>query len=51
MLLRRMVNSYRTKSDSLWDTVLKHEKIISDEEAEAMQELVKKLRSEYGFRK
>ncbi len=50
-LLNRVINKYKTKSDSLWDTILNHEKILSDKEAEAMQEFVKKLRNEYGFRK
>ena len=34
-----------------WDDILKGPAMISDEEARAMEETVKKIRKEYGFRK
>ena len=34
----------------VWDVILSGEKIISDEEAEDMQKIVKELRKEKAFR-
>lgn len=40
----------KKKTKEFWDYILNHEKVISDEEAEAMEETIKKVRKEYGFR-
>ena len=46
-----IVEEYKKKSRSIWDDILKGEPILSKEEADAMMETVKRLRSGYGFRK
>ena len=40
----------RDKTKGIWDYILNHKKVLSDEEAEAMEETIKKIRKEYGFR-
>ena len=43
-----MVSKNKTKK--FWDEIVKGPAVISDEEAKAMEEAVKKVRKEYGFR-
>jgi len=50
-LIGRMIKGYKMKGSSVWDMVLKHETLLSKDEAKKMHDVVKKLRSEYGFRK
>lgn len=38
-------------ADACWNKILYGERILSDEEAEEMLEMSKKLRKEWGFRK
>ena len=49
-LFERMVESYKRTSEESWHNILHHKRILSDEEAKKMHEVVKELRSEYGFR-
>ncbi|MBI2208823.1 hypothetical protein HYU50_04990 [Candidatus Woesearchaeota archaeon] len=49
-LFEKMVVEYKKKSNEFWDDVLKGPKIITDGEAKAMGEAVKKIRKEHGFR-
>lgn len=50
-LLEEMVERRKEQQSSIWNHILSGEKILSDEEAEEMLEVVRKIRSEYGFRK
>lgn len=45
-----LVNEHKKVSTAFWNAILKGEKILSDDEAEAMIKTVKRLRQEYGFR-
>ncbi len=49
-LFEEMLGFYKRKSEKSWHNILHHKKILSDEEAKKMHEVVKELRSEYGFR-
>ena len=45
-----MVIEYKKKSDGFWDDILKGPKIINDKEAKIMENAVKRIRKEQGFR-
>ena len=45
-----LVNNYKKTSKNTWKELLNAGKILSDKEADEMMEVVKKLRSERGFR-
>ncbi len=47
--IRLLIHNYKNRSN-LWDEILHHEKILSDEEAEAILKDIKELRKEKGFR-
>ena len=49
-LVENMIDSYEKQNEDFWDYILSGEKRISDKEAEEMQEMVRKLRKEKGFR-
>ena len=49
-LFEKMVVEYKKRSVSFWDDVLNGPKIITDKEAKAIEESLKKIRKEYGFR-
>lgn len=49
-LFETMVENYSKTEDPAWEAILKGEKILSDEEADEMHDLVKKMRKEKGFR-
>lgn len=49
-LIKNMTNSYIKNRKSVWEDILKGEKILSDKEADDMEKIVKKLRKERGFR-
>ena len=46
-----MIDNYETQNEKFWNGILNNEKIITDEEADDLQEMVKKLRKERGLRK
>ena len=50
-LFETMVEDYKGKVDNFWDKILEGPPLLSKEEADAMLGIVKKMRSEYGFRK
>ncbi|MEK6893790.1 MAG: hypothetical protein AABX07_06340, partial [Nanoarchaeota archaeon] len=45
-----IIEDYSKKDDSLWNLILGGEKTISDKEAKKMNETLKKMRKEKGFR-
>lgn len=45
-----IVEAYKNKANEAWNNILNSGKILSDEEAEDMLKVVKKIRSERGFR-
>ncbi len=49
-LVENMIDTYERQNEDFWEYLLNGEKRISDKEAEEMQEMVKKLRKEKGFR-
>ena len=49
-LVENMIDTYERQNEDFWEYILNGEKRISDKEAEEMQEIVKKLRKEKGFR-
>ena len=49
-LFNKMVEEYEEKSKNFWDGILKGPPILSKEEADAMREISRKIRKEYGFR-
>lgn len=46
----KLVEGYKNRADSAWDKILNAGKILSDKEADDIEEFVKKLRKERGFR-
>ena len=46
----KLVEEYKNKTDATWDKILNAGKILSDKEAQDMENFVKKLRNERGFR-
>ena len=44
-------DKYGNNNKEFWSKILNTPRILSDEEADAMLEIVKNLRKEYGFRK
>ena len=50
--LKKITQDYEEKNrgKEFWSRILKGEKILSDNEANDMLEIVKKLRKEHGFR-
>ncbi len=51
MLFKTLVEEHERNSVAFWEDILGGEKILSDNEAEELQEVVHRLRKEYGFRK
>ncbi len=49
-ILKKITEDYNERNRNFWDNILKGEKIITDKEAKEHEDLVKKLRKEYGFR-
>lgn len=49
-LLASMVRDYERRADEVWDKILHSGKILSDNEAEDMHKMVRKMRKERGFR-
>ncbi|MAE49389.1 hypothetical protein CMI48_01030 [Candidatus Pacearchaeota archaeon] len=49
-LLKNMITEYKKETNNAWDAILNTEKIISDEEAEDLEEITKGMRKEKGWR-
>ena len=49
-LIKNITDDYIKNRKSAWDRILHGEKILSDSEADDMENIVKKLRKERGFR-
>lgn len=49
-LLKIMVNEFERNSKGLWEEVLLRKKSLTDEEADDIENIVKKMRKERGFR-
>lgn len=47
---KSLVHNHERRNKTFWDTILNCEKILSDKEAEEMEEVTTKIRKEYGFR-
>ena len=45
------MKSNKKKSEDFWDSLTSRGKILTEEEAEAMEKIVEKVRKEHGFRK
>ncbi len=50
-LFEDMVEDYRKKTEEFWNDILEGPPILSEEEAKSMDETVKRVRKEHGFRK
>ena len=50
-LLDRMTKDYEKNSNETWSKILNPEKILSDKEANDINNAAVKLRKEYGYRK
>ena len=48
--LKTLVHEHEKARASVWDNILKGEKILSDKEAEGMHKTVRRLRKEWGYR-
>ncbi len=49
-LFKSLVRNYEQRNASWWNTILNHEKILSDKEAEEFEIVTKRMRAEGGFR-
>ena len=49
-LFEIMLEDYNKRADFLWNKILKGEKILSDKEADELEEIVNETRKERGFR-
>jgi hypothetical protein len=50
LLLKLMVKEMAKKSENSWKFILNSKKNLSDQEAEAMENTLRKSRKEWGFR-
>jgi hypothetical protein len=50
ILLKIMVNEFEKNSKDFWKEILSRKKSLTDEEVDDMENLVKKMRKERGFR-
>ena len=50
ILLKIMVNEFEKNSKDFWKEILSRKKSLTDEEAEDIENIVKKIRNERGFR-
>ncbi len=46
----KLVDSYKADEEEAWGKILGSKKILSDEEADDIQKIVRELRKEKGFR-
>ncbi len=49
-LIKSMADSYMKNKNRIWDKILSGRKILSDSEAKDMENIIKSLRKESGFR-
>lgn len=49
-LLKSITETYVKSKESVWAEILKRRKILSENEANDMEKIVKKIREERGFR-
>ena len=49
-LIKNMADNYLKNKNRIWDKILSGKKILSDNEAKDMENIVKTLRKESGFR-
>ncbi len=47
---KTMLQSYQKQEETVWQVILKGDRILSDAEALSIEKTVKKIRSEGGFR-
>jgi len=50
ILLKIMVNEFEKNSKDFWKEILSRKKSLTDEEADDIENIVKKIRKERGFR-
>ncbi len=50
ILLKIMVNEFEKNSKDFWREILSRKKTLTDEEADDIEKIVKKMRKERGFR-
>jgi hypothetical protein len=50
ILLKVMVNEFEKNSKDFWKDILSRKKSLTDEEADDIENIVKKMRKERGFR-
>ncbi len=50
IFLKNMIKEYEKTSSNFWKNILKGEKILSDKEANDIENSIKLERKEYGFR-
>jgi hypothetical protein len=50
-LLANMIETYERNTNEFWNEILSGKRIISDKEAEELEDSVKKLRKERGFKR
>ncbi len=50
ILLKIMVNEFEKNNRKFWNEILNHKKTLTDEEANDIEIIVKKMRKERGFR-
>jgi hypothetical protein len=50
ILLKIMVNEFEKNSKDFWKEILSRKKSLTDEEADNIENIVKKMRKERGFR-
>ncbi len=50
ILLKIMVNEFEKNSKDFWKEILSRKKSLTDEEADDIKDIVKKMRKERGFR-
>ncbi|MBS3168487.1 hypothetical protein J4216_05140 [Candidatus Woesearchaeota archaeon] len=49
-LLKNMLKEYEKGKNIFWKDILKGKRIFTEEEAEKIEDLIRKKRKEYGFR-
>lgn len=49
-LFEIIIEDYGKRNDSTWNNILKGEKILSEDEAEDMEKIVRNIRKKRGFR-
>jgi methionyl-tRNA synthetase len=50
IFFKSLVKDHKKSSTDFWNTILKGEKILSEEESKSIKEITEGVRKEYGFR-